>query len=452
MENSLLMRFLLNASDVTEKANFKEHRAALLSIADTISVAMASHSIDARVKNLKASLLEGTKAKGEAAIFGNKIEKADDITALAINSFASHSLELDNWLPLGMLHPSSSIVPAAILLAQKKDLSLEDVADGIIYGYQLSESLGRWLGRSYYKIWHTTSTIGGMSVAAMLSWMDENDDERIMNSLLLALTYSGGHMPLINKLVSIKPVSPMHASIIGYYSFKMNNAFKGLIREADGIESKICGNLSNNCATVDETWDQESAVSRLGYKIFPACRNSHTTIQAAIKLSGKVDLNSIESIELEVFEEAAQVADIRSPTTLEEAMFSLSFLTVTALAKKWVGFKEIQEALSDTFLRELEKKVKIRVRDDYTAFFPEKHPITLKVKLKDGGTLEEYEEIPYGDLSHNISDEAIIEKLRSLSEYSGNKKILKFVNLILKENIDIKINELIEKISTADSE
>lgn len=444
---SRLEDFLAKASEVAEKANYAEHKAALNSLADTISIAMASHTIDSRVKKLRESIL-AEKGRGEFAVFGESIIRADAVSSLFINSFAAHALELDDWLPLGMLHPGASIIPSAIFLGEKRDLSLEDVTMGIIYGYQLAELIGRWLGRSHYRTWHNTSTVAGMAIGAMLTWMDGGSEEQITNALLIATTYAGGFMPFVNKLVSVKPFSPSHASMIGYYSYTISSAFHDLGKDIGAVESRICSLLTKQCENIEIEENEPPAIMRVGYKIFPTCRNSHTTIQAALKLSEKIDPSQVESIQLEVFEEAAQVADITFPTTVEEAMFSLSFLTAASLVKKWIGLKEIAEALSDNLVRELERKVKISVRDDYTAYFPKRHPITLRVKLKSGEVLEQHEEIPLGDPSSTLPKEALYEKLRSLASYSGNKKILKFIELILKESSDIKINDLIEKLSS----
>ncbi len=443
---SRLNDFLMNASEVAEKANYAEHTAALNSLIDTISIAMASHSIDTRVKKLRASILEG-KTTGKFSIFGESILKSDAINALFINSFAAHALELDDWLPMGMLHPGASIIPSALLLGEKNDLTLEDITTGIIYGYQLAEHIGRWLGRSHYRTWHNTSTVAGIAIGAMLVWMEEGNEERITNAVLIATTYAGGLMPLVNKLVSVKPLSPSHASLIGYYSYLTSQAFTGLVKDIEAVESKICSSLTEQCDNIEDDESKTPAILRVGYKIFPTCRNSHTTIQAAIKLSEKVDPALIESIQLEVFEEAAQVADITFPTTIEEAMFSLSFLTAASLVKKWIGLKEISESLSDPLVRELEKKVKVNIREDYTMSFPKKHPVTIRVTMKTGEVLEEHEEIPLGDPSKTLPKDALYEKLRSLAKYSGNENILNLIELILKERINIRINDLIDKLS-----
>jgi len=441
-----LQSFLENASSVAEKSAEAEYKAALKSFADTMSIAMASHSIDSRVKRLRAIFLQGNE-EGPFAVFGDSIMRTSAINALFINSFAAHSLELDDWLPLGILHPGASLVPSLTLVAQKSDMSIEDVLRGIIFGYQFAEQLGRWLGKSHYKIWHNSSTIAGMAVGASLSWLDGGSEEQILNSVVIAATYAGGFMPLLNKLVSIKPLSPSHASIVGYFSYLLNSTFSGLNRNLEDVEQKMCQLLTKQCEEFPEDESASPAIFRVGYKVFPTCRNSHTTIQAAIKLSQKVDPSQIESIQIEVFEEAAQVADVRFPTSIEEAMFSLSFLAAASLVKKWIGLKEIRESLSDPQVRDLERKVRISVREDYTLSFPSKHPVTVRIKLKSGETLEEYEEIPYGDPSRNLSEELLYEKIKSLAEYSGNEKISKFVDLILKKRNNIRINELIDELS-----
>lgn len=449
MTMKAIEKMILRAEEIATNSENRELEAAFWSFVDTTTIAMASYTIDTRTRKFIDSLTRNDN--GNFTILANLGKKASSIVALSSNAFAAHALELDDWLPSGMIHPGASIVPSVFLIAEENSLSIKDILKGIIFGYELAEQLGSWLGRTHYNSWHNTSTVGGMSVAATLSWLRGKELKEILNSVYSAATYSGGLMPLINRIVSIKPLSAVHAAVIGYLSSVLGSNLLSSSRTTSDIENRICAHFSKKCNNIDENSikNKQAAILRVGYKIFPVCRNSHTAIQSAIKLHnriGQIPWDSISKIVIETFQEAYQVADIVEPENIEEAKFSLTFLTAVALVKGWVGFKELYESLNDQEIRKLEKKVIVKIREDFTESFPDKQPTKVTVFLKNGFVIEEYEDIPYGDQKNKLNSDALINKIKGLAEYSKNTKILKFLNIMMEKDFNMNITEAIEAV------
>ncbi|MCD6243745.1 MAG: MmgE/PrpD family protein [Candidatus Korarchaeota archaeon] len=75
-----------------------------------------------------------------------------------------------------------------------------------------------------------------------------------------------------------------------------------------------------------------------------------------------------------------EVARIETPTSLEEALFSLKFLVATSLLYGSLGLDSIERALNDPKVREIEHKVKVLVDMELSSRFPSEQPALVRVK------------------------------------------------------------------------
>ncbi len=423
------------------KSGEEDYAKALYSLIDIVSVAAAGYRVDSRVKSLIEGI--GGLGFGEHLVFGDWERRTDMLKSVVVNSFSAHVLELDDWLSEGFLHPGSSIIPSVLAVGFSDDMALKDALKAIILAYELAARYGYLLGRRHYHYWHTTSTAGGMAVGSVLAWMRGGGAEEMAGAALTAASYSAGVLPVISKNASSKPLSPAHASFTGFLSSIVPYRHYGGSRTSIDLEKTLCRVLRGECSykkSLNPPW--ELAIRRVGYKVFPSCRNSHTSIQAALKARETVDPQEIVGVELEVFDEAYQVADIIHPLTVDEARFSLTFLVALALVQGWPGLGTIKSGLRDPVVRKIESLVKVRVRDDFTECFPEKQPVRLIVKLRGGSRLEFYEDTPLGDPGKPLSEKDLYKKEIKLAEYSGDSYLPVFLEKALGRNYAISIREL----------
>jgi len=438
--DSIIENITHESLEAVKRARREDYDRTRILLIDIIAVGSAGFRLDPKPRKLQE--LFGS-SKGSCTLFG-AWSTTNILAAAVINSFSSHVLELDDWLAPGLIHAGASVVPSVIALAEKEGKTLEETLEAIMLGYELAGRVGLLLGKKHYKYWHTTSTAGGVGVASAISYLIHgNDVENISRAASVAAAYSGGLWGIIGREVAIKPLSTAHAAFLGVSSSSLSIFVPPGNKRVFETERGICNVMNGEC-NIDEAMSPpwRIAVEVVSNKIFPASRNTHTVIQAALKLAGKVDLGRIKSITIEVFEEAYQVADIIGPITVDEAKFSLTFLASLSLTRGWNSIYDLKKALSDPLVRELEKKIRLKIREDFTAMYPEKQPARIIIDLNDGNRIEAYEEIPIGDPAHPLGAENILKKARLLAIESKDDIMLRIIEILKNPSMSESIREI----------
>ncbi len=87
--------------------------------------------------------------------------------AALVNGVTSHALDYDDTHFASLGHPSVTVIPAVIALADRIGASMEEVKQAVLTGAEIAISLGVWLGRDHYRTgFHVTATAGAFGAAA----------------------------------------------------------------------------------------------------------------------------------------------------------------------------------------------------------------------------------------------------------------------------------------------
>lgn len=85
--------------------------------------------------------------------------------AALINAAASHISEQDDVHNGSVFHPAAVVFPAALATAQHIGASGRDFIAASVAGYEVGIRVGEFLGRSHYRVFHTTGTAGTVASA-----------------------------------------------------------------------------------------------------------------------------------------------------------------------------------------------------------------------------------------------------------------------------------------------
>jgi hypothetical protein len=86
--------------------------------------------------------------------------------AAMVNAAASHFAEQDDVHNGSVFHPAAVVFPAALATAQALGSSGAALLAASVAGYEVGIRIGEFLGRSHYKVFHTTGTAGTLAAAA----------------------------------------------------------------------------------------------------------------------------------------------------------------------------------------------------------------------------------------------------------------------------------------------
>jgi MmgE/PrpD N-terminal domain len=82
------------------------------------------------------------------------------------NPAASHVDEQGDAHNGSVFHPATVVFPVALAMAQTLGASGQRLLTAAVAGYEVGIRVGEFLGRSHYKVFHTTGTAGTLAAAA----------------------------------------------------------------------------------------------------------------------------------------------------------------------------------------------------------------------------------------------------------------------------------------------
>src|SRR5271166_5533505 len=115
----------------------------------------------------------------QASVVGSDFRTTVVNAALA-NAMCAHADETDDFEPVTKAHPGSSVVPAALVMAEKEGRSGQDLIRAVTLGYDLGCRLLMALGPDLVRGTHrsaegTASTFAALGAAASLARLNEQE-------------------------------------------------------------------------------------------------------------------------------------------------------------------------------------------------------------------------------------------------------------------------------------
>ncbi len=367
----------------------------------------------------------------KAAVIGSSDRFPPASTAL-VNGTLAHALDFDDTHLPSVLHPSSSIVPAAVAIAEAEGASGRDLLAAVAVGDEICVRLGMAsydpeIRNSIFfeNGLHATSIVGTLGAAASVATLLGLNAEQIAHSIGIAASMGAGLLEANRTGGSVKRIHCGWAAHAGVTAALM--ARHGLTGPPTVLEGRFgffqaySEGRFNEGAILDglsETWE----LPRIFYKPYPTNHFTHAGIDAALALRARgVEPAEIEAIELgvpaPVLRTIAEPAEQKArPLTPYHAKFSGPFTVATAL----VGGGGLgvysndftEETLNDPERLRLAGLVRCVADDEATDIFPHQFPAVLTVRLRDGSELSERISYNRGGPDRPLSPEELATKFR----------------------------------------
>ncbi|WDN88380.1 hypothetical protein BuS5_01348 [Desulfosarcina sp. BuS5] len=376
-----------------------------------------------------ADLLGG---KEQATVIGYGLKKNIIETAL-INGAASHALDFDDTLEIIIGHPTVTLYPALVALAEWKGFSGKELLAAYLIGLKTAALIGHCGGMDHYMHgWHGTSTIGHFASAAGCSKLLGLDEQQTVYALGIAGTQASGLKSAFGTMC--KPFHAGKASQAGLMSALLAaDGFTSTdnILEVDfGFLKVLNGKLNKNAAEVlNAPWE----AADLAQKYHASCHATHSPIEGTLAILEKegLGIDDIKSIKLHVSELALGAAGKTDPQTGLAGKFSIPYCVANALLRGDTGTKAFtDEKVNDPQVKEFMKKISLARNDDFVLVeaIIDLETTTGKMYTRE---LDVMKDIP----GLETKREKITAKFLDLSDaYLGNEKAEKMVAAI--NNLD----------------
>jgi 2-methylcitrate dehydratase PrpD len=257
--------------------------------------------------------------------------------AALVNGTASHALDYDDVHFVFFGHPTVTVLPAVLAIAERDGRNGKDLMTAFVAGVEVGCRVGQYVTEAHYaRGHHATGTLGTFSAAAATARMLGLDADRCATALGIAATQAAALKSMFGTMC--KPLHAGKAAANGQYAALL--AKRGFSSRRDGIECS-----QGFADTQSPVVDPEGALEGFGevfhtrdvlFKYHAACYGTHASIEALTRLRNThgIDSRSVDTVEIRVPTRNLKVCNIQDPRTGLEAKFSLRLVSAMALTGK----------------------------------------------------------------------------------------------------------------------
>jgi 2-methylcitrate dehydratase PrpD len=414
-----------------------ERHAARRALATAVPLAVGAIGSDApaRVERVVRAL----GGRGVATVLGAELRTSPSLAAL-VNGTAANSDDFDDTDLTTAAHPSASVVPAALAVAEHVDASLGTLLDAIAVGNEVATRLARAFGAEHVRRgWHISSTsnqIGASAASTVVLGLGERHARRVLG---LAATQVAGLGAALGTMT--KPFHFGKAASNGVEAAQLVAA--GLTAPERGIDGRrgllpVVAPHADAAAIVDglgTRWMLHEVMP----KPYPCGYVSHAAIDAAIDLHRSIDdLDGIVRIGAQVSTHTLDFMDRPSPSTPLEAKLSVQYCIAAAIRRGRLGLAEFQpDAVGDRTIRAL--MAMVEPVGDRAAV----HTARLTAQSLDGSIRTAEVTVGRGTLERSLTDAAVAAKgVEAAARTLGDDAAAALVDACLGGADDVSVRQL----------
>ena len=342
--------------------------------------------------------------------------------AAMINGASSHVAEQDDVHNGSVFHPAAVVFPAVLAAAQTEGASGRDVLVAVIAGYEVGIRVGEFLGRSHYKIFHTTGTAGTVAAAAAVARVLNLDADRTQHALGSAGTQAAGLWEFLRDAADSKQTHTAKAASDGLLSaYLARDGVTGAKRILEGKQGMAAGMSSD--ADVSKLVDRLGsrwATVETSFKWHASCRHTHPAADALQALMSREGLRAddIAHVTARVHQGAIDVLGaVTNPTSVHQAKFSMGTVLALVALRGHAGLSEFDAHYRDPEVVALRDKVRMQLDAEVDAAYPARWIGKVVVETTDGHTLAARVDEPKGDPGNTLTRPELEDKALRLAAY-----------------------------------
>jgi 2-methylcitrate dehydratase PrpD len=361
-------------------------------------------------------------ADGPCEILASRQRSSPYLAAWA-NAAASHVAEQDDVHNGSVFHPATVVFPAALAMAQARGASGADLLTAAVAGYEVGIRVGEFLGRSHYKVFHTTGTAGTLAAAAAVGKLLGLDAQQMQHAFGSAGTQSAGLWEFLRTAADSKQLHTAHAASAGLAAACLAlDGFTGANRIFDGPQGMAAGMSSDaDVARLTDRLGTRWALTETSFKVHASCRHTHPAADALLQVMRAHDLRpaDIARVVTHVHQGAIDVlGPVVDPQTVHQSKFSMG--TVLALAARFgrAGLSEFEAHFRDSQTLQLRERISMQLDAEVDIAYPKHWIGKVTVHTTDGRELAGRVDEPKGDPGNTLSRDEITAKALQLAAFS----------------------------------
>ena len=344
--------------------------------------------------------------------------------AAMANAAASHVAEQDDVHNGSVFHPATVVFPAALAVAQALGASGRDLLTASVAGYEVGIRVGEFLGRSHYKVFHTTGTAGTLAAAAAVGHLLKLDAQQMLHALGSAGTQAAGLWEFLRTAADSKQLHTAHAAAAGVMAaYLAQDGFTGAAQILEGPQGMAAGMSSDaDPAKLVDGLGTRWATAETSFKYHASCRHTHPAADALLQVmqQHRLQPGDLAGVVTHVHQGAIDVlGPVVKPVTVHQSKFSMG--TVLALVAQFghAGLAEFDQHFLSDATQALRDKVTMQLDAEVDGAYPRRWIGKVTVTTTDGRVLHGRVDEPKGDPGNTLSRDEITAKALRLAAFSG---------------------------------
>jgi 2-methylcitrate dehydratase PrpD len=395
---------------------------AKLHMLDAIGVALASSVEDFAPRIVGA--LQGLGGRGRYPVIGFPARLPIRDAVLA-NGAMVHGIDFDDTHSAGVFHASSSALPMALAAAQSIGGSGKDLLLAYLICVETASRVAiAAKGGFHLNGFHPTGMVAPFGAVLGIGRLWGLTAAQLAHAQGTVLSMASGSFEFLEDGAWNKRLHPGWAVAAALTACSMaRSGFIGAKRAYEGryglynayLGKTDAADLAACTAGLGREWE----MLNVALKPYPVCHYNHSFLDAtlALRKAHAIDPEDIESVTTLISKDQIGIvwepqANKRRPQNDYDARFSLPFALAAALVYGKLTMDEVGAgAINDPRVRALCDRM--RYRFDPESAFPKYYSGAVEIRMKDGRTLKQREQVNRGSRDNPLSRADIVAKFHS---------------------------------------
>ncbi|HUG25032.1 MmgE/PrpD family protein [Piscinibacter sp.] len=344
--------------------------------------------------------------------------------AAMVNAAASHFAEQDDVHNGSVFHPAAVVFPPALALAQSLGRSGQEFIAACVAGYEVGIRVGEFLGRSHYKIFHTTGTAGTLAAAAAAGHLLRLTPDQMQHALGSAGTQAAGLWEFLRDAADSKQLHTAHAAAAGLAAaWLAQEGFTGARHILEGPQGLAAGMSSDaDPSKLVDRLGTRWALAETSFKFHASCRHTHPAADALqlVMREHRLAAGDVEQVTAQVHQGAIDVlGPVVDPQSVHQAKFSMGTVLALVALRGAAGVGEFEVHWRDADIAAWRGRVAMVLDDEVDRAYPARWIGKVSVRMNDGRVLHARVDEPKGDPGNTLTRDEISAKVLRLARFSG---------------------------------
>jgi 2-methylcitrate dehydratase PrpD len=363
----------------------------------------------------------GAPGGGDAEILTDR-SRATPYFAAMVNGAASHFVEQDDVHNGAVFHPAAVVFPVALALAQATGASGRDFIAAAVAGYETGIRIGEFLGRSHYKVFHTTGTAGTVAAAATAGRLLGLSPLQMLDAFGSAGTQASGLWEFLRDAADSKQLHCAHAAASGLMSaYLAKDGFTGAQQVLEGAQGLGVGMSSDaDPSRLVDGLGSRWTLAETSFKYHASCRHTHPAADALLQVMARERLahRDIARVVTHVHQGAIDVLGrVVVPTTVHQGKFSMGTVLGLIAVHGRAGLTEFDRDYLAPAVAAFRDKVMMELDREVDTAYPARWIGKVSVTTTDGRSFSGRVDEPKGDPGNTLSRAEIEDKTKRLVQY-----------------------------------